>query len=217
MVVGRMGVTYEVLAGGCRLIAATAPVAGPRAAAAQTTVRWLKARRRRCNPSIRFRDRARWSASPARARPQGRPCASSWRSGLNLADALRLVRGGSYDVVSTQVGLASRDDPFLEGIDLIGVSTNMDDLRSGRECLSRGVRQADRRALRRQGAGDLAVRPAGVLLQSADQDARRSENPACALVHAFDVEADRSAGCNAGVDPVPEVYPRSSAAWRTAA
>ena len=45
--------------------------------------------------------------------------------GLNLGDALRLVRSGAYDVVSTQVGLASRDDPFLEGIDLIGVSTNM--------------------------------------------------------------------------------------------
>ncbi len=34
--------------------------------------------------------------------------------GLALGDALRLVRGGSYDIVSTQVGLASRDDAFLE-------------------------------------------------------------------------------------------------------
>src|SRR5436190_3926392 len=50
--------------------------------------------------------------------------------GLNLGDALRLVRSGTYDVVSTQVGLASRDDPFLEGIDLIGVSTTMDDLQA---------------------------------------------------------------------------------------
>ena len=69
--------------------------------------------------------------------------------------------------------------------------------------LSRDLRQAHQRALRRKGAGDLAVRPAGVLLQPADQDARRSQDAAGALVHAVDVEADRSARRDAGVDPVP--------------
>lgn len=45
--------------------------------------------------------------------------------GLKQADALRLIRAGTFDVISTQIGLASRDDPFLEGLDIIGVSTDM--------------------------------------------------------------------------------------------
>jgi TRAP-type C4-dicarboxylate transport system substrate-binding protein len=49
--------------------------------------------------------------------------------GVQAADALRLLRSGTFDVMSVQIGMASRDDPFFEGIDLIGVSTNMKDLR----------------------------------------------------------------------------------------
>jgi TRAP-type C4-dicarboxylate transport system substrate-binding protein len=48
---------------------------------------------------------------------------------VQAADALRLLRSGTFDVMSVQIGMASRDDPFFEGIDLIGVSTNMTDLR----------------------------------------------------------------------------------------
>ncbi len=48
---------------------------------------------------------------------------------VQAADALRLLRSGTFDVMSVQIGMASRDDPFFEGIDLIGVSTNMKDLR----------------------------------------------------------------------------------------
>ena len=49
--------------------------------------------------------------------------------GVQAADALRLLRSGTFDVMSVQIGMASRDDPFFEGLDLIGVSTNMADLR----------------------------------------------------------------------------------------
>jgi TRAP-type C4-dicarboxylate transport system substrate-binding protein len=49
--------------------------------------------------------------------------------GVQAADALRLLRSGTFDVMSVQIGMASRDDPFFEGIDLIGVSTNMADLK----------------------------------------------------------------------------------------
>ena len=48
---------------------------------------------------------------------------------VQAADALRLLRSGTFDVMSVQIGMASRDDPFFEGVDLIGVSTNMADLR----------------------------------------------------------------------------------------
>ncbi|HSI41934.1 MAG TPA: TRAP transporter substrate-binding protein [Xanthobacteraceae bacterium] len=50
--------------------------------------------------------------------------------GLNLADALRLASSGTFQVVTTQIGSAAKDDPFLEGIDLVGVSTDMAELRT---------------------------------------------------------------------------------------
>ena len=49
--------------------------------------------------------------------------------GVQAADALRLLRSGTFDVMSVQIGMASRDDPFFEGIDLIGVATDMKQLR----------------------------------------------------------------------------------------
>jgi TRAP-type C4-dicarboxylate transport system substrate-binding protein len=49
---------------------------------------------------------------------------------VQAADALRLLRSGTFDVMSVQIGMASRDDPFFEGIDLIGVSTDMKQLRA---------------------------------------------------------------------------------------
>lgn len=49
--------------------------------------------------------------------------------GVQAQDAFRMLRSGIFDVMSVQIGMASRDDPFFEGIDLIGVSTNMEDLR----------------------------------------------------------------------------------------
>ncbi|MBN8535217.1 MAG: TRAP transporter substrate-binding protein [Rhizobiales bacterium] len=45
-------------------------------------------------------------------------------------DALRLLRSGTFDVMSVQIGQASRDDPFFEGVDLAGVSTNFPDLKA---------------------------------------------------------------------------------------
>ena len=41
---------------------------------------------------------------------------------------MRIVRSGTFDIVETTIGSASRDDPFLEGLDLIGVSPTIDTL-----------------------------------------------------------------------------------------
>lgn len=49
--------------------------------------------------------------------------------GISMADGLRLVRDGTFNLASIQVGLVASDDPFIEGIDLIGVSTDMESLR----------------------------------------------------------------------------------------
>lgn len=48
--------------------------------------------------------------------------------GISTMDGLRLARTGTFDVISLQVGQVAADDPFLEGIDLIGVSVNLDEL-----------------------------------------------------------------------------------------
>jgi TRAP-type C4-dicarboxylate transport system substrate-binding protein len=53
--------------------------------------------------------------------------------GIDLADGLRLLSTGAFDMATIQVGSVAKDDPFLEGIDLIGVSTNMDDLKQAVE------------------------------------------------------------------------------------
>jgi TRAP-type C4-dicarboxylate transport system substrate-binding protein len=50
--------------------------------------------------------------------------------GMDLADGLRLTSSGAFDMATVQVGSVAKDDPFLEGIDLIGVSTNMADLKA---------------------------------------------------------------------------------------
>ena len=49
---------------------------------------------------------------------------------VQAADALRLLRSGTFDVMSVQIGMVSRDDPFFEGIDLMGVAPDMDKLRT---------------------------------------------------------------------------------------
>ena len=49
--------------------------------------------------------------------------------GMHLQEALRHVRTGTFDVLSVPIGLLSRDDPFFEGLDLVGVSTDMNELR----------------------------------------------------------------------------------------
>lgn len=46
--------------------------------------------------------------------------------GVEAADALRMIRSGAFDVMSVQIGMASRDEPFFEGIDLAGVSPDLD-------------------------------------------------------------------------------------------
>lgn len=50
--------------------------------------------------------------------------------GLEAADALRMLRTGAFDVMSVQIGMASRDDPFFEGVDLAGVAQDLDEQRN---------------------------------------------------------------------------------------
>jgi TRAP-type C4-dicarboxylate transport system substrate-binding protein len=78
--------------------------------------------------------------------------------GIQAADSLRLLRSGTFDVMSVQIGMVARDDPFFEGLDLIGVSTTMPDLRRAVE----SYREAfDQRLQQRFGARVMTLWPFG--------------------------------------------------------
>lgn len=49
--------------------------------------------------------------------------------GINMDDTLRMAGDGTFDIVQSTVGNVSRDEPLLEGADLIGVSPSSADLR----------------------------------------------------------------------------------------
>ncbi len=49
---------------------------------------------------------------------------------VNMQDTLRLAKAGTFDVVQSTIGPVARDDPFLEGIDLIGVAPTLEDIKS---------------------------------------------------------------------------------------
>jgi TRAP-type C4-dicarboxylate transport system substrate-binding protein len=44
--------------------------------------------------------------------------------GVRAADALHLLRSGTFDVMSVQIDMASGDDPFFEGLAVVGVATD---------------------------------------------------------------------------------------------
>jgi TRAP-type C4-dicarboxylate transport system substrate-binding protein len=78
--------------------------------------------------------------------------------GLQAADALRHLRTGAFDVMAVLIGQVARDEPFFDGLDLIGVSTNVADLRRAVE----GGREAfDRRLQERFNAKVMAIWPFG--------------------------------------------------------
>jgi hypothetical protein len=103
--------------------------------------------------------------------------------GVQAADALRMLRSGTFDVMSVQIGMAHATT-LLRGhrpdrrVDQPGRTAQ------GRRRLPPGVRRAPAEALQRQGDDAVAVRAAGLLLQQADQDARRRQGPEGAQLHA---------------------------------
>ncbi len=54
-------------------------------------------------------------------------------AGINMEDTLRVVGSGAFDIVQSSIGPVARDDTFLDGIDLVGVSPTLDDLRTSVE------------------------------------------------------------------------------------
>jgi TRAP-type C4-dicarboxylate transport system substrate-binding protein len=50
--------------------------------------------------------------------------------GVKMPDALRLVKSRTFDIMVAGLGNVARDDPFIEGADIAGVSTNAEVLRN---------------------------------------------------------------------------------------
>ena len=78
--------------------------------------------------------------------------------GVDMQDTLRMVRTGAFDIVQSTVGAAARDDAFLEGIDLIGVSTSMEQLE---EAIDAFMPELEKRVAEKFNAKPLAVWPYG--------------------------------------------------------
>jgi TRAP-type C4-dicarboxylate transport system substrate-binding protein len=127
--------------------------------------------------------------------------------GINMADALRLVRAGTFDVVSAQIGLASRDDPFLEGIDLIGVSTDLEELRGAVNAFREVF---DARIQQRFGAKVVAIWPFGSQVFFCSQPIRTLDDLRGQRVRSFTASMSQLLE-RLGATPVtlsfPEVYP----------
>ena len=65
--------------------------------------------------------------------------------GAAAADALRNLRNNVFDVMSVLMGQTARDEPFVDALDLIGVSTTLDEtqvaIAAGREALDRRLQE----------------------------------------------------------------------------
>jgi TRAP-type C4-dicarboxylate transport system substrate-binding protein len=188
----------------CLIAAAIAVTLSASAALAQTPVRWLSQ-----SQQVSTQFPVETAAMERLTATQNvRIDRSEFQTlGINMADALRLVRSGTFDIVSTQVGLAARDDPFLEGIDLIGVSTDIAELRAA---VSAFREPFDQRIQSRFGAKVLAIWPFGTQVFFCNQPIRSLDDLRGQRVRSFTASMS-SLLERLGATPVtlsfPEVYP----------
>ncbi|WP_299476840.1 TRAP transporter substrate-binding protein DctP [uncultured Roseibium sp.] len=127
--------------------------------------------------------------------------------GIDLADGLRLLSTGAFDMATIQVGSVAKDDPFLEGIDLIGVSTNMEDLKGAVDAY-RDVFNA--RLAEKFGVTAAAIWPFGTQVFLCNADMTSLANLNGLKVRSFTASMSTLLE-NLGATPVtlsfPEVYP----------
>ncbi len=116
--------------------------------------------------------------------------------GLQTSDGLRLARSGTFDVVAVQIGSASRDDAFLEGLDLIGVST---DMKSLREAVNAYREAFDLRLREKFGATVLALWPFGPQMFFCNQPLKTVDDLKGlegSQLYSFDVSTLKEFWCN---------------------
>jgi TRAP-type C4-dicarboxylate transport system substrate-binding protein len=123
------------------------------------------------------------------------------------ADALRLIRSGSFDVISTQIGQAARDDAFFEGIDLVGVATDVPSLRKSVEAFREIF---DQRLQAKFNAKVMTIWPFGpqvIFCNGAIKGVSDLKGRKVRVFTASMAELVNSLGGTAVTMPAPEVYP----------
>ncbi|MEM8572268.1 MAG: TRAP transporter substrate-binding protein DctP [Pseudomonadota bacterium] len=127
--------------------------------------------------------------------------------GINLADGLRLLSSGAFNMATIQVGSVAKDDPFLEGIDLIGVSTNMVDLKAAVEAYREPF---NARLVEKFGVTAAAIWPFGPQVFLCNADIASLDDLDGLKVRSFTASMSTLLE-NLGATPVtlsfPEVYP----------
>lgn len=127
--------------------------------------------------------------------------------GINLADALRLVNSGAFQLATTQIGSVARDDPFLEGIDLIGVATDMAELKVAVDAYREAF---NNRLGERFGVKALAIWPFGPQIFLCNQPLQSLDDMKGLRVRSFTASMSTLLE-ELGATPVtlsfPEVYP----------
>lgn len=78
--------------------------------------------------------------------------------GAQAADALRNLRNNVFDVMSVLMGQTARDEPFVDAMDLMGVSTTLEETR---QAIAAGRDALDRRIQERFGAKVMTLWPFG--------------------------------------------------------
>jgi TRAP-type C4-dicarboxylate transport system substrate-binding protein len=78
--------------------------------------------------------------------------------GVSMDDTLRLASDGTFDIVQSTLGNVARDDTFLEGVDLLGVSPTLDDQREATEAFREAFNE---RTEERLGLKTLTLYPFG--------------------------------------------------------
>lgn len=127
--------------------------------------------------------------------------------GLNMADGLRTASQGTFNIVSATIGSVARDDAFLEGLDLIGVSTNLDELKTS----VNAYRDAfNARLEERFGVKALAIWPFGAQIFFCNQDIKSLNDLSGLKIRSFTASMSTLLA-ELGANPVtlsfPEVYP----------
>jgi len=127
--------------------------------------------------------------------------------GISTTDGLRLARAGTFDVISMQVGQVASDDPFLEGIDLIGVSLNLEEL-AGAVGAYRDVFSA--RLEERFGVRSVAIWPFGGQIFFCSEPIAKLADLRGMKVRSFTASMSmllEGLGASPVTLPFPEVYP----------
>ncbi len=102
--------------------------------------------------------------------------------GVNMQDTFRLVRSGTFDIVEITIGSAARDDPFVEGLDLIGVSPDIEALEKTVEAYRAAFEE---RVAERFNARVMALWPYGPQMFYCSSDVESLEDLAGKKVRSF--------------------------------